>query len=211
MLDLLGESNEMGFNRLREMWLSNEDEGQAFLFHQMDPPEPEVEEPTPVRRRDPHRDYIPPMTPPKPKPQVFHPGGLGEKMESFLSKCIEVVEKDPEVAFNGKTLEWESWFTHPLLSQVRRSCLPVASKQRLLSFLALMLPFLDEKEEERVRAILAEMAPTVHDEHYEMLTEQDLIHSQWLVRSVLRSRDILPQMLGLKRSVLRSLPVHQLD
>ncbi|MCB9782518.1 MAG: hypothetical protein H6751_06110 [Candidatus Omnitrophica bacterium] len=195
------------------MWLSNDDEGQAFLFQQMDPPEPEEEEPAPIRKREMHRDYIPPMTPPKPKPQqpVYPSGALGEKMESFLSKCMEVVEKDPEVAYNGKAVEWESWFTHPILSQIRRSCLPVTAKQRLLSFSALMLPFLDEKEEERVRVILAEMAPTVHDEHYEMLTEQDLIHSQWLVRSVLRSRDILVQMQGLKRSILRSLPVHQLD
>ncbi len=201
----------MGFNRLREMWLSNEDEGQAFLFQQMDPPEPVEEPPVPTRKKEVHRDYIPPMTPSKPKPQVFPSGGLGEKMESFLSKCMEVVEKDPEVAFNGKGIEWESWFSHPLLSQVRRSCLPATSKQRLLSFTALMLPFLDEKEEERVRSILGEMAPTVHDDQYEMLTEQDLIHSQWLVRSVLRSQDVLVQMQGLKRSILRSLPVYQLD
>lgn len=200
----------MGFNRLREMWLSNEDEGQAFLFQQLDPPEPR-EEPTPVRKKEIHRDYIPKPAQPAPRTVVFPNGGLGEKMESFLSKCMEVVEKDPDVAFNGRVIEWESWFTHPLLSQIRRCCLPVASKQRLLSFVALMLPFLDEKEEERVRAILAEMAPTVHDDHYEMLTDQDLIHSQWLVRSIIRSRDILVQMHGLKRSILRSLPVYQLD
>ena len=201
----------MGFNRLREMWSSNEDEGQAFLFHQMDPPEPPEETPPPVHKREVQRDYIPPIAPQRPEPRVYPSGGLTEKMASFLSKCMEVVEKDPEVAFNGKGIEWESWFTHPLLSQIRRSCLPVTSKQRLLAFVAIMLPFLDEREEERVRVILSEMAPTVHDESFEMLTEQDLIHSQWLVRSILRSRDILTQMQGLRRSILRSLPVYQLD
>ena len=79
-------------------------------------------------------------------------------------------------------------------------------KLRLLAFLAVMLPFLDEREQDRVRMTLSSISADEPVSYGEILTEQDLIHTQWLVRGVRRSKDILAQMDALRRSILRRVP-----
>ena len=196
----------MGLNRLREMWLSQEDTGQSYLFSELDA---SSEEPEPVvRRKKPPREEVtlPRNAPPLAEAPPFSEGESNQ-LVALLEKCMEVVARDPDVALNGKPVEWETWFSQPLLSTVRRSNLPTCLKQRLLSFLALMLPFLDERERERVQSTLAGIAETNVVEFGDILTEQDLIHSQWLVQAIRKSNDILPQMEGLKRSIIRSIPL----
>jgi hypothetical protein len=197
----------MGFNRLREMWLSNEDMDQGFLFGESEPEEPESEpEPVVRRKRPPREDSARTRRPPVVEP-TFLPDGIGEQLASLLNKCMECVERDPEVALNGRPVEWESWFSQPILSTLRRANLPTGLKQRLLAFFALMLPFLDEREQERVQANLVTIVSGDINEFGEILTEQDLIQAQWLVQAIRKSKDVLSQMQGLRRSVLRSIPI----
>jgi len=192
----------MGFNRLREMWLSQEDTGQAYLFSDMSSAE---SQPEPVVRRTqpPREDPIPRKKPPLAEGDSLF-DAASDHLVKLLDKCMEVVQKDPEVALNGKPVEWETWFSQPLLSAIRRANFPTGLKQRLLAFMALMLPFLDDKEQDRVKTALVQISETEVDGFSDILTEQDLIHSQWLVQAIRKTKDILPQMDGLKRSIIRS-------
>jgi len=194
----------MGFNRLREMWLSNEDMDQGYLFGEIQSEDPEPE-PVVRRKLPPREDSVHSWRPPVAEPR-FLADGIGEQLTSLLSKCIEVVERDPEVALNGKPVEWESWFSQPILSTLRRANLPTGLKQRLLAFFALMLPFLDDREQERVQVNLVTIVSGGVNEFGEILTEQDLIQAQWLVQAIRKSKDVLAQMQGLRRSVIRSIP-----
>ena len=192
----------MGLNRLRGMWMSEEEPGQVFLFRDIKAkadfePEPPKkpgryeERPGPVvTQRDPDRAY----------------NATTEQLRMLLDQCLQVVGKDPEVALRGRPADWDLWFQEPLLSSVRTSTLPVGLKLRLMAFLAVMLPFLDEREQDRVRMTLSNLSAEEPPSYGEILTEQDLIHTQWLVRGVRRSKDVLGQMDALRRSILRRVP-----
>ncbi|MCA9449398.1 MAG: hypothetical protein KC931_19930 [Candidatus Omnitrophica bacterium] len=127
-----------------------------------------------------------------------------DQIRMLLDRCMEIVGRDPEVALKGPQIDWDSWFSQPVLSAARRCNFPTTLKQRLLAFLALMLPFLDEREQERVQMTLTNLSPREAD-CGEILTEQDLIHAQWLVKAIRRSNDIQSQMEGLQRSISRSI------
>ncbi|NUN96372.1 MAG: hypothetical protein HUU16_09380 [Candidatus Omnitrophica bacterium] len=194
----------MGLNRLRGMWLSEEEPGQAFLFKDIRTAEADFQ---PVMPRKADRE--------EPRPYAARPehldsdrlyNALSEQLRILLDQCLDVVSRDPEVALNTPPASWELWFQEPLLSSVRRSTLPLALKLRLLAFLALMLPFLDEREQERVKMTIAGLSPANSQAFGEILTEQDLLHTQWLVQSIRRSKDIKPQMEALRRSILARVP-----
>jgi len=167
----------MGFNRLREMWLSNEDMDQGYLFGEMDSQQDPEPEPTVRRKRPPREEPDYERRPPVAEP-AFLPDGMGDQLVSLLDKCMEIVSRDPEVALNGKPVEWESWFSQPILSTLRRANLPTGLKQRLLAFFALMLPFLEEREQERVQANLTTIVSGGVNDFGEILTEQDLIRDE---------------------------------
>jgi hypothetical protein len=193
----------MALNRLREMWWSNEDTGQAYLFGEMDSSKEEESEPV-VRRRRPRREEEVLSIAPSRAEAPSVSDATTDQIRMLLDRCMEIVARDPEVALKGSRVDWDAWFSQPVLSAARRCNFPTTLKQRLLSFLALMLPFLDEREQERVRTTLTNLSPREGDSG-EILTEQDLIHAQWLVEAIRRSNDILSQMEGLRRSISRSL------
>lgn len=195
----------MGLNRLRGMWLSEEEPGQAFLFRDMktadskyDPVEPKAaeyrEEKTSASAAT-RRDVRPSNT-----------QASNDQLRMLLDQCLQVVGRDPEVALNGQPASWDMWFQEPLLSSVRCSNLPLGMKLRLMAFLALMLPFLDDREQDRVRVTISGLTPAYSETEAEILTEQDLIHTQWLVRAVRRSKDIRGQMEAIRRSILARSP-----
>ncbi len=193
----------MGLNRMRDMWLSKEDLGQVFLFRDIKPPEPEYI-PEPPRKAVKSEDHGSPSTPKRDTGQTY--SATAEQLRMLLDQCLQVISKDPEVALRGRPAEWDLWFQEPLLSSIRTSTFPVGLKLRLLAFLAVMLPFLDEREQDRVRMTLSSISADEPVSYGEILTEQDLIHTQWLVRGVRRSKDILAQMDALRRSILRRVP-----
>lgn len=193
----------MGLNRLRGMWMSEEEPGQVFLFRDIKPPEPDYT-PEPPRKPGRMEERALP-TPPKRDPEQAY-SATAEQLRMLLDQCLQVISKDPEVALRGRPAEWEIWFQEPLLSSIRTSTFPVSLKLRLLAFLAVMLPFLDEREQDRVRTTLSSISAEEPVSYGEILTEQDLIHTQWLVRGVRRSKDIMAQMDALRRSILRRVP-----
>jgi hypothetical protein len=199
----VGEAVIMGLNRLRGMWMSEEDPGQAFLFKDMQSKDTDFEVEIP-RRAARAESYAQPAGGHSPQDgRLFN--ATGEQLRSLLDQCMQLVGKDPEVALRGQSGAWDSWFQEPLLSAIRCSNLGIDLKLRLLAFLALMLPFLDDREQERVRMTISGLSP-LWSPTGEILTEQDLIHTQWLVRAIRRSKDIRGQMEGLRRSILNRLP-----
>lgn len=194
----------MGLNRLRGMWLSEEEPGQAFLFKDIrSAAEAQFEAEVP-RKGGRGEERVAQLPARSGLETQFN--AMSEQLRMLLDQCLDVVSKDPEVALRGRSAEWDIWFDEPLLSAIRTSSLPLALKLRLLAFMTVMLPFLDEREQERVRATLGHLTAPETASYGEILTEQDLIHTQWLVRGVRRSRDIQGQMVALRRSILRRVP-----
>ncbi len=193
----------MGMNRVRDMWMSKEDLGQIFLFRDVKPPEPEYIPEPPRKPSRTEERAAPPL--PKRDPEQRY-SATTEQLRMLLDQCIQVVSQDPEVALRGRAAEWDLWFQEPLLSSIRTSAFPLGLKLRLLAFLAVMLPFLDEREQDRVRTTLSTISADDPVSYGETPTDQDLIHTQWLVRGVRRSKDVLAQMDALRRSILRRVP-----
>ncbi|GMV64818.1 MAG: hypothetical protein KJ050_16395 [Candidatus Omnitrophica bacterium] len=194
----------MGLNRLRGMWLSEEEPGQAFLFKDIRSASEAQFEAEASRKPARGEERVAQLPARSGSENQFN--AMGEQLRMLLDQCLDVVHKDPEVALRGRTAEWDIWFDEPLLSSIRTSSLPLMLKLRLLAFMTVMLPFLDEREQERVRAAIAHLTSPETVSYGEILTEQDLIHTQWLVRGVRRSRDIQGQMEALRRSILRRVP-----
>jgi hypothetical protein len=193
----------MGLNRMRDLWMSKEDLGQVFLFRDVKPPEPDYI-PEPPRKPARGEDHASPAVPKRDPERTYN--ATTEQLKMLLDQCLQVISKDPEVALRGRPADWDLWFNEPLLSSIRTSTFPLSLKLRLLAFLAVMLPFLDEREQDRVRMTLSSISADEPVSYGEILTEQDLIHTQWLVRGVRRSKDILAQMDALRRSILRRVP-----
>ena len=142
-----------------------------------------------------------------PSPGLSENGG--GQILLLTERCLELVAQDPELAHRGKPLEWEDWFAHPLLRQVRNARMATGLKQRFLAFMALMLPFLEAREQEQIRAMISDITPSGPPGPGESMVEQDLIHTQWLVQAILKSRDIPAQMKGLRRSIVRQAGVEK--
>jgi hypothetical protein len=187
------------------MWMSEEEPGQAFLFKDMKKADADFE-PEPPRRavRQDDRARVTVLPQRSDIERLYNANS--EQLRSLLDQCMQLVSKDPEVALRTGEATWETWFQEPLLSAVRCSNLCISLKLRLMAFLALMLPFLDDREQERVRMTLSSMSPSATNPFGEILTEQDLLHTQWLVRAVRRSKDIKGQMEALRRSILTRVP-----
>lgn len=195
----------MAFDRWRDMWQGNEEPDQTFLFQQFEPVEPQF--------RPPERVSLPEGNPSGgfgEQPSQAMTGttdGQAEKIRTIVKQCLEVVQRDPDVALNSKPLTWDMWFSEPLLVETRCCPIEVTLKQRLLGFVAMMLPFLDEKERERLRGLISALRTNQSLGCSEIMTEQDLLHTQWLVQAIRRSRDINNQMEALQRSITKRLPV----
>jgi hypothetical protein len=185
------------------MWLSEENPGDSFLFKDKKNAEADFE-PENNRRKTRVDDHAAAAHSHKEVEKAYN--ATTDQLRMLLDQCLQVVRKDPEVALRGRPAEWEIWFQEPLLSSVRTSSLPLGLKLRLLAFLGVMLPFLDEREQDRVKGTLVTISAQEIPSYGDILTEQDLIHTQWLIRGVRRSKDIMGQMEALRRSILRRVP-----
>jgi len=191
----------MTLNRLKGMWQSDESNSdQEFLFR-------EIKGAETLNTKEKAKQLF---TPQSSRDPIGFPGHYEEPeqfdrtdiLRRLLDQCIEVVSRDPEVGIRNGEYQWDIWFNDKILSAIRcSSTIPMELKLRLLAFFALMIPFFDDHEKERVFQSLERIDNTIAYGMGEILTRQDLIHTEWLVRSIRRSKDLKNQMDVLRRSI----------